>query len=490
MARKRKGTWQRTGGVLRVRIPITTMIDGVETTERVWATPDQSLSDEAAQQLAQDLTDHFHGRVVSKEEVYAALRGDRPTQVSDFVTRIYLPTRVDQKTFKDQKAMWKMHVFPSLGARDVRVFDSDDLRRLVLDLDRKSADGEISWKHAVNVWGLVTKFCGDLCRSKDSAVRIRKDNPARDVAGPDRGRVKTKQWLYPKELDQLLACQKVPVERRRLYALHVYLFCRVGEVLPMTFDHSIDLEHGMVTIDRKQSLRTGEVDHFTKADKKNSEARSFAIEPILLPMLRAMRRELGPSAPFFKECKHGAKKLRDDLVRAGVTRQALLEENDPNSMALRMHDLRATGITYMAIRGDSDHDVRERAGHSDMQTTLMYLRRGKRASAQIGTPFSPLPDSLSSTESSTSGSGGGNSDGSEGEEAQKSRKNSGKAVENQVQVLLRPPVDGPVFSDEQVSDRFDLDNNLDDRATGTSFDGGGLVGPSAFEAYHITGGAA
>jgi hypothetical protein len=41
-----------------------------------------------------------------------------------------------------------------------------------------------------------------------------------------------------------------------------------------------------------------------------------------------------------------------------------------------------------ALRGDSDQDVRERAGHADFETTLLYIRRGHlaRASAATGSP--------------------------------------------------------------------------------------------------------
>ena len=50
----------------------------------------------------------------------------------------------------------------------------------------------------------------------------------------------------------------------------------------------------------------------------------------------------------------------------------------------------------MAIRGDSDQDVRERAGHADFETTLLYIRRGHLAlsSAAIGKPYAPLPPCL------------------------------------------------------------------------------------------------
>ena len=74
-------------------------------------------------------------------------------------------------------------------------------------------------------------------------------------------------------------------------------------------------------------------------------------------------------------------------------KRASLHVRRQGSQPIRFHDLRATGITYMAIRGDSDQDVRERAGHADFETTLLYIRRGHLAlsSAAIGRPYAALP---------------------------------------------------------------------------------------------------
>ena len=43
--------------------------------------------------------------------------------------------------------------------------------------------------------------------------------------------------------------------------------------------------------------------------------------------------------------------------------------------AVEPFEIRGEGIRYMALRGDSDQDVRERAGHADFETSLVYIRR-------------------------------------------------------------------------------------------------------------------
>jgi hypothetical protein len=89
------------------------------------------------------------------------------------------------------------HVTPLLGAKSIGDVSRDDLRGLVEHLDDTVRAGELHWNTAGKVWGLVTKLFDDACRGKVAALRVRDDNPARDVRGPDEGEPTAKQWLYP-----------------------------------------------------------------------------------------------------------------------------------------------------------------------------------------------------------------------------------------------------------------------------------------------------
>ena len=57
-------------------------------------------------------------------------------------------------------------------------------------------------------------------------------------------------------------------------------------------------------------------------------------------------------------------------------------------------DLRATGITWCAVRGDEPLKIMQRAGHSDFETTKIYLREAENLSRGFGVPFPVLPASL------------------------------------------------------------------------------------------------
>jgi integrase len=87
------------------------------------------------------------------------------------------------------------------------------------------------------------------------------------------------------------------------------------------------------------------------------------------------------------------KELRTALLRAGCKR-ADLHASDDNRRPLTFHDLRATGITWMAMRGDSPTDIMERVGHQHLSTTELYLRRGRLLVAARERVFPPLPECI------------------------------------------------------------------------------------------------
>ncbi len=95
--------------------------------------------------------------------------------------------------------------------------------------------------------------------------------------------------------------------------------------------------------------------------------------------------------------RHAAPRLAEGLCVylevAGVTR-AELHTTDATRKAMTFHDLRATGLTWLASRGDDALRIKQRAGHSAFTTTegeaeavregsarcsLRRLRRSSRA---------------------------------------------------------------------------------------------------------------
>src|SRR5437763_1530298 len=84
-------------------------------------------------------------------------------------------------------------------------------------------------------------------------------------------------------------------------------------------------------------------------------------------------------------------KLRRRLQMAGITRAELFPEADGSAPKTRkpitFHDLRATGITWMAVRGDEPLRIKQRAGHSTFSTTEGYIREAENLREGFGEVF-------------------------------------------------------------------------------------------------------
>jgi hypothetical protein len=81
------------------------------------------------------------------------------------------------------------------------------------------------------------------------------------------------------------------------------------------------------------------------------------------------------------------------LRRGGVERPDLFV-SDKTRKAITFHDLRATGVTWMAARGDDPLRIMQRAGHEDFETTKIYLREAENLSGGFGVVFPALPERL------------------------------------------------------------------------------------------------
>jgi hypothetical protein len=174
-----------------------------------------------------------------------------------------------------------------------------------------------------------------------------------------------------------------------MIALAVYLYLRAGEVEALRWS-DVDLDHGVINVNRG-------IDRLREKEKstKGKLARRFAIEENLLPLLRAMKAKADPDARVIRMvCGQSlARILRRYLTFAGVTRPELFVD-DETRKPMTFHDLRATGITWMAIRGDDPLKIMRRAGHANFGTTQRYVREAEQLAGRFEAVFPPLPASL------------------------------------------------------------------------------------------------
>jgi len=290
------------------------------------------------------------------------------------------------------EARLSTHILPRIGVMPIAKVTRANLEQLVEHLDGKvrAPIKPISWRTASHIWGLVSKMFADACGAKQRDLRVRDDNPAISVHGPDRGVHKAKVYLWPSEFLSLVSCADVPLVWRRAFAITTYLYARAGEVNALSWE-DVDLDRRVVHIHRSADRDTGALN-----PTKTSVARRVPIEPALIPLLEAMREqanEKGRLLAIDETDRKLSRQLQRCLQIAKVKRSELFT-TDATRKAVTFHDLRATGITWCAVRGDDPLKIKQRAGHAGFGTTEGYIREAENLQDGFGEVFPALPESL------------------------------------------------------------------------------------------------
>ena len=257
------------------------------------------------------------------------------------------------------------------------------------------------------MWGTCSKLFDDATHSKPSeGLRCLTTDPTDGVRGPDDDAAdKVLQFLYPSEFSTFVGCPTVPLKWRRNVAVAVYLCLRDGEHRALGWP-AVDLEHGIVTVCETFDRRAGEVREGTKS----GAARVIPIRPELMPLLEAMKAEADAAEEAANVSDRGkglvcdlsslrdmARGLRRWLKHAGVDR-VQLHEGTTVSKQLRWHDMRATGLTWLAVEGMSPTTIRDIAGHTQTSMTDRYMRAaGILRGGRFGQVFPTLPDGARQT---------------------------------------------------------------------------------------------
>jgi integrase len=79
-------------------------------------------------------------------------------------------------------------------------------------------------------------------------------------------------------------------------------------------------------------------------------------------------------------------RLKKYLRWAKVDREDLFADDDART-PITFRDLRATGITWRALRGDDPLKIQRAAGHKSLHTTQMEIRAAEDRGRSVGEPF-------------------------------------------------------------------------------------------------------
>jgi integrase len=170
---------------------------------------------------------------------------------------------------------------------------------------------------------------------RDGQVR---DNPVKGVRlfRENNARVR---WLTPEEESKLLAM--VPEPYLSFCRVATYTGLRRGELLGLTWDR-VDYRTGILTVDRS----------------KHGEARRVPMSSLVQDALRRVPRTLGEPL-VFPGCRNVSHRFPGWVEDAGLK-------------DLRLHDLRHTFASRLAMSGVDILTIKELLGHKTLATTLRY----------------------------------------------------------------------------------------------------------------------
>ncbi len=145
-----------------------------------------------------------------------------------------------------------------------------------------------------------------------------------------------------------------------IWVVALFTGMRSGELYALRWS-DVDLENATISVSRSWNSKNG----FTST--KNQKSRIVPISFELMSFLKSLKLERGNEEfvlPHLNEWSRGeaAKVIKLFCRSIHIT-------------PIRFHDLRATFITNLLARGESLARVMAMVGHSDMETTNVYLRK-------------------------------------------------------------------------------------------------------------------
>ena len=274
-----------------------------------------------------------------------------------------------------------------LGRLDARTFTRDDV-----ELAPRRARHEDSLKASFRgrrprtSGPLVTSMCDDMENAKKRELRVREDNPCSDVKPPERGAASRSSTSTRASSCRSSRARSAPPLASRPWRWP-------STRTPATPSSRARVGRCDSTSSTARSI-TRAFNRKTKKVKatKTGRRRRFAIEPSAAAAPGHARDEKGEGEPAVvapaERAGHGAQPPPLALSVANV-RRAELHKGAPTRKPMTWHDLRATGITWMAVRGDDPLKSSSGAGTPTSATTEIYIREAEAVREGFGDVFPP-----------------------------------------------------------------------------------------------------
>ena len=293
---------------------------------------------------------------------------------------------VKESTYVKTKEMFRVHILPAFG--------SMKLNKISVTYCQTTVN---NWCDSLAKYRVMKNYVTKVL-DYSIALGLLKDNPMRKITMPKRKEIvdgeKVENYYNKEELQHFLDCIKSDGFARwhALFRLLAFSGMRKGEALALEWK-DIDFNQSTVTVNK--TLARGENNKLIiQSPKTKTSFRTVSVDPGTMQLLKEWRKEqatdflklgfntMNPSQVVFTNYKN------DYMQLASVTNRInkIIKKHDLK--VITVHGLRHTHCSLLFEAGASIQEVKERLGHSDIQTTLnIYTHVTEKAKEGMAEKF-------------------------------------------------------------------------------------------------------
>ena len=293
---------------------------------------------------------------------------------------------VKESTYVKTKEMFRVHILPAFG--------SMKLNKISVTYCQTTVN---NWCDSLAKYRVMKNYVTKVL-DYSIALGLLKDNPMRKITMPKRKEIvdgeKVENYYNKEELQHFLDCIKSDGFARlhALFRLLAFSGMRKGEALALEWK-DIDFNQSTVTVNK--TLARGENNKLIiQSPKTKTSFRTVSVDPGTMQLLKEWRKEqatdflklgfntMNPSQVIFTNYKN------DYMQLASVTNRInkIIKKHDLK--VITTHGLRHTHCSILFEAGVPIQEVKERLGHSDIQTTLnIYTHVTEKAKEKSAEKF-------------------------------------------------------------------------------------------------------
>jgi len=320
---------------IRVRLP-----DGTRYRERTKA-PVQSRSGARRWGEERERFLALHGSVQPKKEVVT---------VAEFKPRFMdgyaKANRLKASGIAHKEAYLRLYVLPLLGAKRLDAITDEDIQRLKARMERKNAK---TVNNALSVLSKMLKVAVEWKKIDRLPAAIRLLKPGT-----------SEMAFYEEEDYERLVEAAAQVDERALIAVLIGgdAGLRTGEIIALEWT-DIDFRRSLLHVNRAEW--EGHI-----GTPKGGRARTVNMTSRLAAALKAHRHLKGPRVLYSDDKSTADRDVLSSWIKRAERRAGL-------PITGRLHILRHTFCSRLAIRGATTKAIQELAGHASLTTTQRYM---------------------------------------------------------------------------------------------------------------------